>query len=230
MRRRSRSTFRYIIEGSGAVAAWLAAGLTTDVVSNGAVVAIEQSAGVLVHLANGDSMAAAQAVVAVPAPCLASIAFDPPLPSAQQALGEIRIDPGTKVVARLDEPPRQRVVIGGNILDAAWRHNGVLTGVSISECERDDVLIADLARAFDTQPGNLRSPMVYRWADRHDIGGCDVGFRPGELTALGPALRAHHGRVVFAGVERSSWPNNMEGAVASGETASRAILAGAYGT
>jgi hypothetical protein len=32
-----------------------------------------------------------------------------------------------------------------------------------------------------------------------------------------------HGRLHFAGTERSSWPNNMEGALESGERAAREI-------
>ncbi|MGH3262480.1 MAG: FAD-dependent oxidoreductase [Trebonia sp.] len=33
-----------------------------------------------------------------------------------------------------------------------------------------------------------------------------------------------HGMIEFAGVERSSWPDNMEGAIRSGERAARAVL------
>jgi monoamine oxidase len=48
------------------------------------------------------------------------------------------------------------------------------------------------------------------------IPGCDVAFALGQLTRHGPFLRQRHGRVQFAGAERSTWPNNMEGAVESG--------------
>ncbi len=69
----------------------------------------------------------------------------------------------------------------------------------------------------------MRSPTVFRWADEEHIPGCDLAFAPGEVCRFGPWLTKPHGRLHFAGTERSSWPNNMEGALESGERAAREI-------
>lgn len=69
----------------------------------------------------------------------------------------------------------------------------------------------------------MRYPTVFRWADEEHIPGCDLAFAPGEVCRFGPWLTKPHGRLHFAGTERSSWPNNMEGALESGERAAREI-------
>ena len=51
-----------------------------------------------------------------------------------------------------------------------------------------------------------------------------MAFAPGQLTRHGPALRASHGRVHFAGADRSVWPGTMEGAVADGERVAARLL------
>jgi monoamine oxidase len=88
----------------------------------------------------------------------------------------------------------------------------------------DDVLARDLAEAYATPAGELRDVTICRWADVPRIGGCDVCFEPGQLCELGPLLGAHHSSIRFAGPERSSWPNNMEGALESGAHAAAATL------
>jgi monoamine oxidase len=67
---------------------------------------------------------------------------------------------------------------------------------------------------------------VFRWADEQHIPGCDAAFAPGEVCRYGSALARPHGRLHFAGAERSSWPNNMEGALESGERAAREVIEG----
>jgi len=74
-------------------------------------------------------------------------------------------------------------------------------------------------------PHELRDPEILRWSERAYIPGGDLGFRPGQLTSLAPLLVGSHGRVAFAGAERSSWPNNMEGAVMSGQRVAAATAA-----
>ena len=69
----------------------------------------------------------------------------------------------------------------------------------------------------------MRSPTVFRWAEEERIPGCDLAFAPGEVCRFGPWLTKPHGRLYFVGTERSSWLNNMEGALESGERAAREI-------
>jgi monoamine oxidase len=89
----------------------------------------------------------------------------------------------------------------------------------------DAQLIDDLAEAFGVESAAERQePTVFRWAEQPHIRGCEEIFAPGELTEMGPRLITPHGLVGFAGVARSSWPDNMEGAVQSGERAADEAL------
>jgi monoamine oxidase len=48
---------------------------------------------------------------------------------------------------------------------------------------------------------------------------------PGTLTAYGPALREHVGRIHWAGTETATyWNGYMDGAVSAGERAAREVL------
>jgi monoamine oxidase len=145
--------------------------------------------------------------------------FDPPLPPELRALGEIRVDPGVKITAVLPagRSPVHRITLGGQPVGGAWRYGRRVCGFALSEPRASDAdLRADLAAAYHADPAELGDVLVFRWDGHPTVGGCDIGFAPGQLTRLGPRLAQPHGRVFFAGAERSSWPNNMEGAVESG--------------
>jgi monoamine oxidase len=228
------TTFAWrVAEGAQEVARRLALRIGTDRVRTGAVVsALEQRRdAVVVHLAAGGEVVASRVVVAVPATRLADLTFDPPLDAELGALGRLRIDAGTKVVARLPDGcrPRHAAVIGGDDVVVAWRRGDVVTGFRPDHESRrtHDRLLADLAAAFGAEAGQLRDVTTLSWDEQPYAGGCDVGFRPSQITSLGPHLGRAHGRVHFAGSERSSWPNNMEGAVESGRRAADEIIAAA---
>jgi monoamine oxidase len=48
-------------------------------------------------------------------------------------------------------------------------------------------------------------------------------FKPGQMVSLGPSLATAEGRIHFAGDHVSMWPGWMQGALASGEDAARAV-------
>lgn len=174
------------------------------------------------------SVRAKRVIVAVPVTQLPRISFDPPLPPDLQRLSDLHIGPGTKVIAVLahGHSVRHNTVLGGDILWGGWRRGDRVTGFvpPAGADATDDALVADLASAFDVRPDQLRSATVVRWTDEPHIGGCDAVFAPGEVCALGPLLARPHGLLEFAGAERSSWPDNMEGAVRSGERAAHRTL------
>lgn len=183
---------------------------------------------VVVEVDGGEGYEAQRAIIAVPVPNVERIEFDPPLPERQRELSAINIGAATKVIALLPRGHgvRHNTVIGGEALWSAWRHDDRVTGFAPppSDLLPAEVLVADLARAFRVAPGDLSSATVFRWADEEYIPGCDVAFAPGEVCRYGPALARPHGRLHFAGAERSSWPNNMEGALESGERAARELI------
>jgi monoamine oxidase len=222
---------RNIPAGAQAIARALADRLPERVILGTPAIAIAHTQqGVEIATGNGATVHAHRAIVTAPLGTLNRIAFDPPLAPELAALDQLSIDPGTKVVAHLpaNKIPIQRVFVGGEVLSGGWRVGTRITG--FAPCPAgdapDDRLIADLARGFGVPPTELISPMLYRWSQRPFLPGCDIGFAPGELTRHGPHLRTPHGHVHFAGTERSSWPNNMEGAVESGSRVAREVIAG----
>lgn len=218
---------RHLPDGAQQIARRLAARLGDAVRLESPVAQLVQDDAVEAAGPGGDSVRAAVGVVTVPLGTLSAIRFDPPLAPEQARLDEMVIGPGTKVAAIL--PPRarplHRFAVGGDPLDAAWRVGRRVTGFAsppASEEAPAAALIADLADAFGVETARLRDPQVFRWSERPWIPGCDVAFAPGQLHELGPHLRRAHGRLHFAGTERSSWPNSMEGAVESGMRAAAA--------
>jgi monoamine oxidase len=225
------STFQYrIAEGAGEICDRLAASLAGPVRLGVRVSGIEQSEdAVRVHDANGSHVDARAAIVTAQPGALGRIDFDPVLPAAQQRIDALTARAGTKVSALLPTgcKPKHHTVLGGTPLSAAWNAGNHVTGFAPPHgpVSSDEELFEDLARCFSLTAGELRDPIAYRWVDHPFVSACDVGFAVGELTELGPSLRAAHGRVRFAGAERGSWPNNMEGAVESGLRTSAQIVA-----
>lgn len=223
------ATFQWrISQGAQQVARRLAEPLGQAVLLNTPIERISQDGGAAAIHSMALSVRAERVIVAVPVTQLPKIQFDPPLPPELARLSDLHIGPGTKVIAVLPRghSVRHNTVLGGEILWGGWRRGDRVTGfvppagVDVD----DDALVADLASAFDVRSDQLRSPTVVRWADEQHIGGCDAVFAPGEVCALGPLMDRPHGLLEFAGAERSSWPDNMEGAVRSGERAARRTL------
>lgn len=228
------TTFQWrLTDGAQELARALASELGNAVRTDSPVRRIVQDAHVTVELERGETYESERAIIAIPVSCVPQIELHPPLPETMRALGNLHIGPGTKVVARL--PPghgaRHNTVIGGEPLWGAWRRGDRVTGFAPppSDDVPDEALHADLARTFHVAPRDLRSPTVFRWANEPHIPGCDIAFAPGELSRYGPVLARPHGRLHFAGAERSSWPNNMEGALESGERAGREALTAGRG-
>jgi monoamine oxidase len=207
--------------GTQSIALALAAALGNRVQVDRAVDRIvHDDNGVTVHTLGGDTYRGQRAIITGALDTKAPIAVIPPLPEQFSVLDDLRIPPGVKVTAVLPEGHRCRHVlaIGGTPLGGAWRNGRRVTGFAMTghEDAADDELIADLGACYNVDPNKLHGPQIYRWSTHPAIGGCDIGFAPGQLTTCGPHLSTGHGRIDFAGAERSTWPNNMEGAVESG--------------
>jgi len=219
-----------IREGAQEISARLARSLAGEVRLGATVTAIEQTASAVRVSSSEGEHEATHVVVTAPPGTLRRIAFEPALPDAQREIDDLPAAAGVKVIARLasDSPPRHRSVLGGVPLASAWRAGSRVTGFAppAHADASDDELLDDLATCFGVARTDLVYPSIMRWGAEPHITACDVGFGPGTLSRLGPALRAAHDRVRFAGAERGTWPNNMEGAAESGLRCAREIAAG----
>ena len=130
------------------------------------------------------------------------------------------------VVVAAPAPPRarHRLVTGADDPPLAWRSDGGAKGIFLDDATPDGTpdRVDRLCEAFGFDPASVEAETV-DWARDPFAGGTYVVFEPGQLVRHGPHLRRPHGRVEFAGAERSSWPDSMEGAVESGWAAAERV-------
>ena len=221
------------------------------VVLGAPVRSIRQSSKEGVRLeADGVSVEARRAIVAV-APTLAGrLVYDPPLPGFRDQLTQ-RMPLGTvaKCMAIYPEP--------------FWRHEG-LTGQGMSDegpvrltfdnsppggspgvllgflegrrarelgrlpaDERRSAVVDCFARLYGPRAAKPDAYVERLWAEEEWSRGCyGCHMPPGAWTSYGPALREPIGRLHWAGAEYATvWSGYMDGAVRSGERAAREALA-----
>jgi monoamine oxidase len=210
---------------------------------------VQNAEGVNV-LADGISVQARQAIVAVPPALAARIAFVPVLPKGKSALLKGFVGGGMAKVEAVYARPfwRDAGLSGQGVADVGPANTtfdnsppdgslGVLLGfVGGSSYQRWSTLPADQRRAqalasFAAFVGDeARSPTEYfeqDWARERWSRGCPVAHTPpGLLTKYGQWLRRSVGRVHFAGSETSDyWIGYMDGAVRAGQRAAREVIA-----
>lgn len=216
--------------GAQAVPLGLAARLRAPVLLGVPAVLVEQDeGGVTVSGEHGRLVRSRRAIVAVPPPALRTIAFSPPLDAAQRSLVE-ELGFGRAVKVSVAAPSaaseRHRTFVGGTPLSIGWWTGGTLAGIAYGENteRRKEELIVDLVGAFGVPLATVEAAEAVDWGRERFAGGTYAAFSPGQLVRHGPHLRRPHGAVHFAGAERSSWPNQMEGAVESGMEVARRVL------
>jgi monoamine oxidase len=211
--------------------------------------AIEQDAGGVTVA----GIRARHAIVAIPVPLTARIAWTPALPHARDALTQ-RMAMGSvvKAMAIYDEPFWRAEGLSGIATDADGPvkvmydntppsgRPGVLLGffegraaqaaMRVTQDERRALLTGTLARLFGPRAARPERYVDLAWGQEELTRGCYGAYLPpGGWTGFGAALRAPVGRVHWAGAETATvWNGYMEGAVRSGEAAAAAI-AGAAG-
>ena len=197
-------------------------------------------------VADGLTVQAQRAIVAVPPVLAAEIRYRPALPASKARLYRA-FRPGRlmKAEAVYDRPFwRDAGLSGQGVTDAGpatvpYDNSppdgsvgvlfGFVTGDNAVQFGRLP-LAERRARALDNFAAivgdQARAPLDYfdkDWSKDKWSRGCPVGnLGPGLLRRYGPALRSRHGRVHFAGTETSDfWHGYMEGAVRAGERAAR---------
>jgi monoamine oxidase len=197
----------------------------------------------------GLSARARRAIVAVPPPLRARIAYQPALPPLQVQLSQ-RMAQGwlVKCVAVYPEPFWRDEGLSGEALSDIGPTSltfdnsppdgspGVLLGfiggadarrtALLSAADRRRRVVAGLSRLFGPRAGDPQRYIELDWARETWIaGGPTCYMPPGGWSGCGPALREPMGRVHWAGTETATiWNGYMEGAVRSGERAAAEAL------
>ena len=238
------------VGGSQLISEKVADRLGKRVVLKAPVSVVAQNGDGVRIVANGVTVEARQAILAVPPALATRLAYSPALPKGKAKLLAALV-PGslTKATAVFDRPFwRDAGLSGQGVADVGPARTifdnsppdgsvGVLFGfVGGSAYAPWGPLPADQRRAqvlesFAAFVGDqARSPVDYfeqDWTKERWTRGCPVAHvAPGVLTKYGPWLRRPVGKVHFAGTETADyWLGYMDGAVRSGERAAREVLA-----
>jgi monoamine oxidase len=178
------------------------------------VTGIQQGdAGVRIQLADGATVSAARAILAIPLPLQRRLRFDPPLPEHRRLALE-----------------RARY---GEVVKAALPYDRRLTGPLpelsaagfVYQPDPGVPLLALFAAAGAARRARtIESLAAVDWSREAFSRGSYLIFGPGDLTTWGRRLIEAQRRLHFAGSEASSLPSYMEGAVRAGERAADEVL------
>ena len=238
------------VGGSQRVAIELADRLGGDVILSAPVRRIDHAVGAVTLATDAGTVRAKQAILAI-APTLAGrIVYDPPLPGFRDQLTQ-RMPLGTvgKCMAVYDEPFWRADGLSGEAtsdvgpIKITFDNSppdgspGVLLGFlegrharqvgRLAPDERRELVVGCFKRLFGERAGRPERYIERMWAEEEFSRGCyGCHLPPGAWTNYGEALRAPIGPLHWAGAEVAQvWSGYMDGAVSSGETTAREVLA-----
>jgi monoamine oxidase len=237
-------------QGAQPISIRLAEALGERVVLGAPVRAVRHDQTGVVVEADGHTVAARRAILAVPPALAGRVAYRPPLPGWRSQLTQ-RVPMGSvvKVHALYEEPFWRHDGLSGlavgdhGPVEVVYDNSpdsgtpGVLVGFvegqdarvwgRLSPGERRTAVLECLVRYFGEPAGRPRELLERSWAEEEYSGGCFAGyFPPGVWTSYGRALREPVGPLHWAGTETATvWNSYMDGAVRSGERAAAEVLA-----
>jgi monoamine oxidase len=222
---------------------------TLDVRLRAPVRRLEHGDGAVTAHADGLSVRARRAIVAVPLALAGRLAYDPPLPGLRDQLTQ-RVAQGSVIKCNVvyPEPFWREAGLSGQAGSATGPAKVIYDnsppdgnpGVLVAFLEgalarelgtwpaqhRRDAVLTGLRRLFGPR---IERPEAFHeqiWADEEwSRGGYGSYFPPGGWTSFGRALRAPVGPLHWAGSEYAErWSGYMDGAVRSGESTAAAVL------
>jgi monoamine oxidase len=237
-------------DGAQTVSVRLAERLGDSVVTGAPVRAVEQTDGGVAVTSDKGRFEGRFAVMAVPPPLAARIAFSPGLPAARdQLLQRFPMGATVKVLALYERPFWRDRGLSGEVVFTRGPVSVVFDNTSedgrvaclvafiVGDPARqwaeksEDARRAAVLDAFAAALGpEARRPLDYveqDWATEPWSRGCPVAnLGPGTLRTTAGILRAPVGRVHWAGTETADeWTGYLEGALEAGARAAAEILA-----
>ncbi|WP_208029385.1 flavin monoamine oxidase family protein [Rhabdothermincola sediminis] len=199
-------------------------------------------------VADGLTVRARRAIIAVPPTLAGRIAYSPPLPADRDQLTQ-RMPAGAVIKCQVlyDEPfwrhdglngqvatsqPPVKVTFdnsppGGSpgVLLAFVEGRAAVELGRVSSAELRAEVVESLARFFGNRARRTVEFVAHDWQAEEWTRGCyGAHLPPGVLTQFGPALRRPVGPIHWAGTETALvWTGYMEGAIESGERAAREV-------
>jgi monoamine oxidase len=235
--------------GSELITQKMAKRLGDRVVLRSPVRGIEQGDGHVTVHSDRRRIRARRAIVAIPPTLAGRIDYRPGMPPARDQLTQ-RLPQGTlmKVAAVYDKPFWRDDGLNGTALSLNGPVNatfddsppdgkpGVVFGfiggdearkfMRQSKSKRRAQVLGNFKDYFGAQSAKPREYFETNWTREEWTRGCPVAVAPpGILVAYGHVLRKPVGRIHWAGTETSTyWNGYMDGAVRSGERATKEIL------
>ena len=237
-------------QGAQTVSIRLAEALGERVVLGAPASVVRHDPGGVVVQADGRTVAAERAILAIPPALAGRLSYRPALPGWRSQLTQ-RVPMGSvvKVHALYDQPFWRQDGLSGlavsdnGPVEVVYDNSpeggspGVLVGFIEGQharawgrrdpAERRAAILACLVGFFGEAAGHPHELLERSWADEEYSGGCFAGyFPPGVWTSYGRGLREPVGRLHWAGTETATvWNSYMDGAVRSGERAAAEVLA-----
>jgi monoamine oxidase len=209
--------------GPSALAERLADVLEARVRVGSPVASLEDTGGeVVVRLLDGTSNRADEAVVALPLTVQRQLAFRPELPAfRRRALEQARYGIVVKEAALFEGPapvPSPDLSADGHFYASAEDNRLLIRFAGAGAAERK----LDLAGLAGATP---KARAAVDWSREPWTQGTYLILGPGHLLDWGSRLAEPHGRIHFAGAERSTLKSYMDGAVRAGNEAAAEVLA-----
>lgn len=179
----------YVVEGMGALCAWLADQLAS-VRLESAVVSVEQDAnGVAVQTISGEVIEGDRVIVTVPATILDLISFSPQLPNAiRDANSAVQYGQATKIAAVVNRRGILRTTgfVGGSLVRQGWSAGDVLYGLTGPDGAASDLpaLVEDLCDGFRVDPQDVAHVELVGWAHDPFCLGTYGHFLPGRFDGF----------------------------------------------
>lgn len=211
--------------------------------------AVAQDDGGVTLTADGVTVRAAHAVIAIPPWLSGIIAYSPKLPTDRALLVQ-RVPAGYAVKVALlyddafwrgDGLSGESIAVGSplsltidgcttspppGILHAFLAGPDAQRWARMDPAERRAIVLDAVTRRFGAKAARPHDYIEHCWADEEWTRGCYMThFPPGVLTSFGPALRAPVGRLHWAGTETATRSNGfVDGAIRAGERAAAEVI------
>lgn len=239
-----------VVGGSQLLSLRLAEQLGERVRLSAPVLRVEHGAsGVKLHAADGTTVAARHAILALPPTLAGRLVYEPALPWQRDGLTQ-RMAMGSvmKCMAVYDEPFWRADGLSGHgtsltgpakvfydnsppggspgVLLAFVEGREARAVQALVPADRRAAVLACLTRMFGPRAGTPDAYLEKAWNEEpYSRGGYGGYLPPGGWTDYGPALRAPIGSLHWAGAETAiRWNGYMDGAISSGERAAAAVL------